>query len=258
MNEVITASPATTLAPAANPFEKMALAIVTGGSDLAKLDTLLDMQIKWDKEQARKSFVAAMADFKATPTKIEKGKLVRFTTRDGDTTEYRHATLADVVDASVSGMGAHGLAHRWEVVQDAGQVRVTCVVSHRDGHSESVTMQAAPDNSGKKNAIQQIASTVTYLERYTLMAALGLAAHDMAEDDGRGYAAKDENTKVTAEQAAELQALSDQVVTNPDAFLSWLRKGCKDETIETLADVPAKNYPSVRARLNEMLKEKTA
>lgn len=258
MNEVITASPATSQAPAANPFERMALAIVTGGSDLAKLDTLLDMQIKWDREQARKAFVAAMADFKATPTKIEKGKLVRFTTRDGDTTEYRHATLADVVDASVSGMGAHGLAHSWDVAQDAGQVRVTCVVSHRDGHSERVTMQASPDTSGKKNAIQQVASTVTYLERYTLMAALGLAAHDMAEDDGRGYVPQDEAPKVTAEQAAELQALSDQVVTNPSAFLSWLQKGCKDPSIQTLADVPAKNYPSVLARLNEMLKEKTA
>lgn len=258
MNEVITASPATNLAPAANPFERMALAIVTGGSDLAKLDTLLDMQIKWDKEQARKAFVAALAGFKSKPLNIVKSKAVGYATDAGGFVGYKHATLADVVDASVAGMGAHGLAHRWEVRQEGGQVIVTCIVSHRDGHSESVTMQAAPDNSGKKNAIQQIASTVTYLERYTLMAALGLAAHDMAEDDGRGYAAKDENTKVTAEQAAELQALSDQVVTNPDAFLSWLRKGCKDETIETLADVPAKNYPSVRARLNEMLKEKTA
>lgn len=258
MSEVITASPASSLVPAANPFEQMAMAVVAKGGDMAQLDRLLDMQMRWSNEQARKAFVAAMADFKATPTKIEKGKLVRFTTRDGDTTEYRHATLADVVDASVSGMGAHGLAHRWDVAQDAGQVRVTCVVSHRDGHSESVTMQALPDNSGKKNSIQQIASTVTYLERYTLMAALGLAAHDMAEDDGRGYANQDENPKVTAEQAAELQGLSDQVVTNHEAFLSWLRKGCKDESIKTLADVPAKNYPSVRARLNEMLKEKTA
>ena len=51
------------------------------------------------------------------------------------------------------------------------------------GHSESVTLSAPPDDSGKKNNIQQIASTVTYLERYTLLAATGTAVKEQ-DDDG--------------------------------------------------------------------------
>ena len=56
------------------------------------------------------------------------------------------------------------------------------------GHSESTTLEAAADQSGGKNAIQAIGSTVTYLERYTLLALTGLATHE--DDDGAGSEAE--------------------------------------------------------------------
>ena len=58
-------------------------------------------------------------------------------------------------------------------------------VTHIKGHSEDTTLSGPPDDSGRKNNIQQIASTVSYLERYTLFALLGLASQDM-DDDGQG------------------------------------------------------------------------
>src|SRR5690606_14889594 len=131
------------------------------------LDKMLDLQIKWEANEARKAFVASMAAFKAEPMEILKRKVVSFTTRDGDTTSYSHAELSDVTDAVVPAMGKHGLSHRWEVQQNGGQITVTCTITHALGHSESVAMTAAPDSSGKKNAIQQVASTVSYLQRYT-------------------------------------------------------------------------------------------
>ena len=72
-------------------------------------------------------------------------------------------------------MGRHGLSYRWDIGQRDGRIHVSCIVTHKAGHSETVTMDAAPDNSGKKNSIQQIASSVTYLQRYTLLAIAGLA-----------------------------------------------------------------------------------
>jgi hypothetical protein len=71
------------------------------------------------------------------------------------------------------------------VQQREGRVHVTCIVTHERGHSETVTMDAPPDSSGKKNSIQQIASATTYLQRYTLLAATGMATKGM-DDDGRG------------------------------------------------------------------------
>ena len=61
---------------------------------------------------------------------------------------------------------------------------VTCRITHRMGHSEEVSMSAFKDDSGKKNAIQQVASAITYLQRYTLLAATGLATHEQQDDDG--------------------------------------------------------------------------
>lgn len=207
-------------APASNPYMAMVHTAMDSGRGIEQLDRLLDLQLKWDAEQARRAWVAAMAAFKADPIVIEKRKLVEFTTRDGDTTSYRHATLADVVDAVVAGMGRHGLSHRWDVKQETGQVAVTCTVTHRDGHSESVTMQAAPDASGKKNSIQQVASAVTYLQRYTLMAATGVAAKDM-DDDGRHADVEDEEA-ITDVQAKALSDLIDVAVNNREAFMVWV------------------------------------
>ena len=242
-------------APASNPYMAMVHAAMESGRGIEQLDRFLDLQLKWDAEQARRAWVAAMAAFKADPIVIEKRKLVEFTTRDGDTTSYRHATLADVVDAVVAGMGRHGLSHRWDVKQEAGQVAVTCTVTHRDGHSESVTMQAAPDASGKKNSIQQVASAVTYLQRYTLMSATGVAAKDM-DDDGR-HADVEAEEAVTDDQAKALSDLIDVAVNNREAFMVWVsaRAGYKVEDIATL---PARHFQIVHNQLESLFKKKQA
>jgi len=149
--------------------------------DVAKLEKLLDLKERWDAEEARKAFVAAMAAFKSEPVEILKTKLVNIP----GGAKFKHATLADVVDAACAAMGKHGLSHKWETKQEGNSITVTCVLTHEAGHSESVTLSAPPDDSGKKNAIQQISSTVTYLQRYTLIAITGLAAKDI-DDDGNG------------------------------------------------------------------------
>lgn len=65
-----------------------------------------------------------------------------------------------------------------------GVITVRCIVSHKSGHQEFCEMMSTPDQSGGKNNIQQSASAITYLRRYTLTGALGIAAAD--EDiDGR-------------------------------------------------------------------------
>jgi len=207
------------------------------GMDAEALGKLLELQQRWEADQARKAFVKAMAAFKAEPLKIRKGKHVRFQTQKG-VTEYDHATLAQVVDAVVGALSKHGFSHRWETTQQDKLISVTCVITHEMGHSERVTLSAAPDESGGKNSIQAVGSTVTYLQRYTLMAATGLAAHDM-DDDGRS--AEPVET-ITAKQIADLEALITEVGADRAAFLRF----CK---IERLEDMPAAKYASAVKKL---------
>lgn len=176
-------------APAAEirPMEVLQLAIQQG-ADVDKLAKLLELQERWEAGQARKAFTAAMARFKANPPQISKNKHVKF----GATT-YNHATLDHVTEQVTKALSAVGVSHKWEVDQHNG-ISVTCVLTHELGHSERTTLSAAPDTSGSKNAIQAIGSTVTYLERYTLLAATGLAASE--DDDGRTSEAMPEESVV--------------------------------------------------------------
>jgi hypothetical protein len=155
--------------------------------DIDKVQRLLDVKERWEAIEASKAFVEAMAAFKREPLEIFKKKTVEFTTRDGDKTSYKHARLSDITDAIAPAMARHGLSFDWDIHQASGSITVDCIVTHQLGHSKKVTMSGAPDASGKKNAIQQVGSTITYLQRYTLLAATGMSTKD-EDDDGAGGA----------------------------------------------------------------------
>lgn len=196
MNDVIDMTPASTAvatqqprAIAAAPGSAVAPAdllryAIENGADLDRLEKLMELQQRYEENEARKAYVADMAEFKKSPPQIVKDKLVGYKNKDGSVTGYTHATLGAVTNAIVEGLAKHGFSHRWDTEQQGAQVVVTCILTHRKGHSERTTLSAAKDDSGKKNNIQQMASAITYLQRYTLLAATGLATHDQADDDG--------------------------------------------------------------------------
>lgn len=201
--------PSTQLATQANPYLSMIETMVSRGGDLSNLDKMLDLQIKWEANEARKAYVAAMAAFKAEPMEILKRKLVEY-----NGVSYKHAELSDVADVVVPAMGLHGLSHRWDVRQSGNEITVACIITHSLGHSESVSMTAQPDDSGKKNRIQQVASAVQYLERYTLLAATGMATKSVSDDDGR--AAYELEPEPLDQKAADWIAQANRLQEPPD------------------------------------------
>jgi ERF superfamily len=120
-----------------------------------------------------------------------------------DDTEYDHATLDHVVGAITGALSAVGISHKWKMSQFP-EIAVTCVLTHEMGYSEETTLKAGPDTSGSKNSIQAIGSTVTYLQRYTLLAAVGMAAAGM-DNDGR---AADGEQKPKTSEARVFECLS--------------------------------------------------
>jgi len=153
------------------------------------LERLMSLHERWQANQAKQEFVRAMAAFKAAcPGVLPQEGRVDFTTAKGRT-NYPYATLGAIVERITPHLSAQGLAVVWNTQQAQGSVTVTCRVIHEAGHSEDVTLVAPPDDSSGKNRIQQVGSTVTYLQRYTLLAALGLATADQ-DDDGQGAGAR--------------------------------------------------------------------
>lgn len=166
-----------------NPWMLLQQAIVHGVS-VEQLERLQLMCERHEANLARKAYHAAMKTFKAEGVRITKNSRVNFTTSKG-TTDYKHATLDHVCDAVIGALSRNGISHRWKVEQGAEWIKVTCILTHELGHAEETSLQGCADQTGNKNSIQAVGSTVTYLQRYTLLAATGLATTEQ-DNDGRG------------------------------------------------------------------------
>lgn len=153
--------------------------------DIAKVQQMLELKRWYEDNEARKAFTADMAEFKKNPPLILKNKHVGYALKTGGRQDYDHATHDEVTLKIIAGMAPHGFSHRWIPTQPDGMVCVTVVITHRLGHSESLSLTAPPDTSGNKSPVQAILSTKTLLERHTLIAATGLTAADMPDADDR-------------------------------------------------------------------------
>lgn len=173
-----------------DPSSLLVLAI-KNNLDVDKLERLMSLQEKYLERKARESFFLAMAEFQYSCPVIKKTKKVGYDPKEGgQRIEYFYAPLEGIEAQIKKPLKDNGLSYRWEIqdVKEGPAISVTCRITHKDGHSESTTMTAAQDASGKKNNIQQRGSTVTYLKRYTLLGALGIGSAD-ADVDGRGTVA---------------------------------------------------------------------
>ena len=205
--------------------------LVAQGADIETITKMMDLAERHEANQARKAFAKAMSQFRAEPVVIEKDQSVGYKHKaGGGTTGYRHTSLANAVDTAREAMSKHGLSHRWQTKQDNGEVTVTCIVMHEMGHSEETTLTAMPDTSGSKNSIQAIGSTVSYLERYTFMAATGLAAKGM-DNDGADAGGPDSYKRISEDQIKQIKTLLDDTHTDQDKFLEWCEVDSLDEIL---------------------------
>lgn len=226
------------------------------GADLDRLERLYDMQLKWEANEARKAFVAAMAEFKKNPPEILKDKHVSFENNKGGITQYNHATIGGACEKIIPALAALGFSHKWNVHQPEnsnGLIVVTCVVTHALGHSEETTLKASRDSSGGKNDIQAVSSTITYLERYTLLAAVGLAPKDMPDDDGRGSetGAKPDVPMLTKEHQQEVVDTAARCKVNVATIL-------KHYKATELSQIPDAEFDSIISGCNNTVKNRNS
>ena len=232
------------LAPTAPITPQAMLSTAVARGDTALAEKLMDLHERWEARNARKAFDTAIAAAKAEIPVIYKNR--EMNAGSGRTT-YRYEDMAAIATAINPVLSKHGLGYRFRTKAEPDLVTVTCVVFHADGHSEENTLCGRPDTSGSKNAIQSLGSAVTYLQRYALKAALGLAAS--ADDDGTGNgspAGGNLNT-ISEEQVVKLAELIKETKSNLDLFCQYFR-------IETLGALPTKDFDRAVAALEKKRK----
>lgn len=180
------------------PADMLQLAVQRGAT-MDQLERFMALERQWKADMAREAFNAALAQFKARAIRVK-----RTTNRqEGPLQGQKYADLNAYVMASAEALGEYGLSASWKFGPETSKewIEVICVLRHKDGHSEETSFGGGVDTGPGRNAIQARKSSVTYLERITLQAALGLSDEN-EDDDGAGGGRLEDHDQPTPEQLA--------------------------------------------------------
>lgn len=220
--------------------DQMAFQLIRNGADFQSVREMVALSKEIAADKARNVFNEAVALAKSEIPVISKNA-----TGHNNKTYANFAAYAAVVDPIIA---KHGLRYRFKTDQ-ADRITVTCVLSHKDGHSEENSLSGPVDTSGNKNAMQAIGSTLTYLQRYTLIQALGLAASD--DDDAASHGKSgDQLRKISEEQRDRILDLIVETDTDIAQF-------CKVGKIDAIGDLLAIDYDNA-VNLLEQKKQRMA
>ncbi|GAG61629.1 unnamed protein product [marine sediment metagenome] len=197
------------------PYDNFIQTAISQNADLDKLEKLIALKERVEKNEAKKAYVSAMAAFKANVPVIIKDKTNK---------QYgsKYSSIENLVNNANLELGKHGLSANWSLEQDGETIKITCTMTHELGHSESVTMQGPPDKSGSKNDLQKIKSTMTYLKLATFECITGIATSEAnVNDDGNGVGAACEF--ILTEQKATLEKIIKDKNVNVGKFLAHMK-----------------------------------
>ena len=207
------------------PDNYIAMAIEKG-TDLDQLERLMNLKERYDAGEAKKAFFEAMGEFQSIVPTLKKTSKVEF-----GQTNYSFASLGAIAEQIRESLKLCGLSYRFEQNHESG-IEVSCIVTHVAGHSESTSMKAPADDSGKKNSIQGIGSTVTYLQRYTLISALGLTTADQDIDAKVALATGD---TLDVNQISLVEKACESQKRDLNKLLNWIG-------VSRVKDIPQKDW----------------
>ncbi len=220
--------------------------MVQSDAPMDKLDKLLDLQERVEKREAKKAYDAALAAAQAEfPVIRERGEIRN---RDGKV-QSRYPLMEDVQRALVPILGKHGLRMSFDIQQPQGVVEVTCIVAHKMGHEERTPLTLPHDDSGSKNRVQAIGSSISYGQRYTSKARLNWVSETESADDG-GQAAGAAPT-ITAKQYRQLVKLIAEAAASEERLLRHVG-------VESLDLIPQDRWDEVFGMLNTKKRQRAA
>ncbi len=210
--------------------------------DIDKMERLLEMQERIQARQAKVDFTTAKIAMRdELPTIDMRGRIVIRDKNDPNKViqETPFARFEDIHAAVMPVLARHDfdLSFRNGLSPD-GKVRVTTILAHIGGHSEETEFDVPHDSSGSKNAVQAVGSSTSYGKRYGTLSILNIRVSG-EDDDGKAAC---ERPCISKEQRDEILNALDDLNANKKAFAEYLG-------VESVADIPAADYPKAQAAL---------
>jgi hypothetical protein len=223
-----------------------------------KMQQVLDMFERQQQAEARQAFNHAFSAAKGEIPKLIKTGTAKFPTKNGGVMTYKFEKLPEIAEIINPILSNHGLSYRYAVKQNGKTLFVTCILSHKDGYQIEATLSCEEDYSGMKNNVQAIGSALTYLQRYTLKAVLGVSASD--DDDGAGIKKTNKTTQAGQAQLAPLETLTRE---EANEINNLVEKSGTDEAamlahycVEAVELLLRKDFLPLKKRLTERVAEK--
>jgi len=208
------------------------------------LERLVALQERVTARNAETAMAEALAAFQATCPPIPKTITAEVRKNGVKAYEYQFAPLDEVVRVIRPHLTRTGLSFVHDSTVDQKSITVTCTLQHVEGAKRTATFHGPFDESGGKNAIQQVASARSYGRRYTLMDVLGLTTAG-EDDDGQG--GKEDVPLITQEQGDELLALASEVKADVRRFVEFLG-------VEDIRHIPAARFVEAKGALEQKRK----
>ena len=184
-------------------------------------------------------------------TVVEKNRQVDMELKSGRRIKYDYADLADVVKMTRPVLAEHGIIALSPVHDHGGGLACTVILMHASG--DRIDLGPFPFPHGAD--AQATGSMVTYHRRYSLLAALGMAAGD---DDDDGAEATTKQRAVRAEQespyisADNVEALKLRCEEHKVKVADVVSRATGDRTKD-----PAKVYKTEVAAVKKAMEELT-
>ena len=147
--------------------------------DLDAFEKLVNLVEKVQNDKAKREFYEALSKFQSQVPPILKSSEVNM---GAGRPRYNYASLYDIISKIQKPLGDNNLSFRWEISNNNDIIEVTCILSHSGGYELQTSIQAGKDATPGKSNVQAIASTITYLKRYTLVSLLGIGTADPDDD----------------------------------------------------------------------------
>jgi hypothetical protein len=215
--------------------------LVAQGTDPDKLAKLLDLQERWERNQAVKAFSIAKLECKSELPVVVRDK-------KGDKGMYPSLEhVSREIDPFVT---KHGFTHDFgtKTSQKDNCITVTLTVSHRDGHSEVRELvdiphdTAGPKGTPNKSAVQGLVSSTSFAQRKLKLMYWDIT---VADEDRDGAAPTEKITE------AEVESLRTMLMETG----SDIARFCKAYAVERIEDLPKSQLMQARAQINRKAKQ---
>jgi hypothetical protein len=243
---VVTSVDLQSYAPAgASPpvFALFQQALAKGAEGAGAMETLYKLYSAEREHSARLGFARAMSEFQRTCPPVQRTSAAKIVTKGGAEFGYKYADFEQIAETIGPHLRDNGLSYAFDSDAAGDKLKVMVRLSHVDGHTETSSFTLPTATASAMSAQQAVGAALTFAKRQCLVSVLGLA---LSDPDPEGQA---DRTPITESQAADLEALMDEVKAQPSKVLEWLG-------VAEVREIPAKDFSRVVAALEARRKAK--